>query len=98
MLFKFENSYHGYFRCPVFIFMVMVNADVLILKAPITTAADDSLDFYFHCFSEKIRLDILCESSARQRIHMKHQTSFSTKDKIKKKSVVCYIFAWLFRS
>ena len=60
--------------------MVMVSA-----QAPITTAADDSLDFYFHCFSEKIRLDILCESSARQRIHMKHQTSFSTKGKSKTK-------------
>ena len=26
-----------------------------------------------HCFSEKIRLDISSESSARQRIHMKNQ-------------------------
>ena len=31
---------------------------------------------FFHCFSEKIRLDISCESSARQRIHMKHQVLF----------------------
>ena len=35
-------------------------------------------------FSEKIRPDILCKSSARQRIHMKHQALFSSKDKSKK--------------
>ena len=27
-------------------------------------------------------LDILCKSSARQRIHMKHQALFSSKDKV----------------
>ena len=31
-------------------------------KAPITTAADDCLE-YFYRFSEKIRLDVSCESS-----------------------------------
>ena len=41
----------------------------------------------FHCFSEKIGLDISCESSARQRIHTKHQALFSSKDR--SKSVVC---------
>ena len=46
------------------------------------TAADDSLE-YFHCFSEKRRLDISCESSARQRIHMKDRALFSLKDKSK---------------
>ena len=35
----------------------------------------------FHCFSEKIRLDVSSESSARQRIHMKNQALFSSKDK-----------------
>ena len=49
------------------------------------TAADDSLEI-FHCFSEKIRLDMSCESSARQRIHMKHQASVSSKDESKKVS------------
>ena len=35
----------------------------------------------FHCFSGKIRLDIsYYESSARQRIHMKDQDLFSSKD------------------
>ena len=59
---------------------------------PVTTAVDDSLDF-FHCFSEKKKLDVSRESyakiildisfefSARQRIHMKHQALFSSKEK-----------------
>ena len=38
----------------------------------------------FHCFSVKTRLDISCESSARQRIYMKDQALFSSKDKNKK--------------
>ena len=44
---------------------------------------------FFHCFSKKIRLDISCQSSARQRIHMKHQALFSLKDKSKKIKVWC---------
>ena len=44
----------------------------LTLKVPITTAADASLEY----FSEKIRFDISYESSAWQRIHMKHQALF----------------------
>ena len=31
---------------------------------------------FFHCFSEKIRLDVSSESSAWQRIHMKNQALF----------------------
>ena len=38
----------------------------------------------FHCFSEKISIDISCESSAWQRIHVEHQALFSLKDKTKK--------------
>ena len=38
---------------------------------------------FCHCFSEKIRLDTSCESSARQRFHMKHQVLFSSKNKSK---------------
>ena len=52
------------------------------LTAPITTAADDILEKCFHCFSEKIRLDISCESSARLRIHIKHEALFFSKDTI----------------
>ena len=53
--------------------------DTLTLKVPITTAADN-----FHCFAEKIRLDVSSESSARQRIHMKNQALLSSKDKSEK--------------
>ena len=58
---------------------------LLTLKAPIKTAADNIHKYFFiTCFSEKIRLDISSESSARQRIHMKNQALFSLKDKSKK--------------
>ena len=50
----------------------------LTLKAPITTAAVDNFSFYF---SEKTSLDISCESSAKQMIHMKCQDLFSLKHK-----------------
>ena len=51
----------------------------LAFKVPITNAADNSLEYFFIVLSEKIILDISCESSARQRIHMKHQALFSSK-------------------
>ena len=44
--------------------------------------------------SEKIRLDVSSESSARQRIHMKNQALFSSKDKTKK--VKCRLLQFLF--
>ena len=47
----------------------------------------------FSLFSEKIRLDILCESSARQRIHMKRQALFSSKDKSKKNRLLQFCLA-----
>ena len=56
---------------------------LLTLKAPITTAADGLSEIFFHCFSEKTRYDISCESSARQRINLKHHALFSSKDKSK---------------
>ena len=57
----------------------------LTLKAQVTTAADD-IHEYFHCFSEKIKLDVSSEFSARQmiRIRIKNQALFFPKDKIKK--------------
>ena len=62
----------------------------LTLREPITTAADDIHKNFFHYFSEKIRLDASSESSARQRILLKHQILFSSKDKSKKlKCVWC---------
>ena len=72
--------------------------NILTLKAPITTAEDNIHKCFFHCFSEKIRLDISSESSARQRIHMKDQALFSSKDKSKKmKMSSAAIFVWRLR-
>ena len=56
---------------------------------PVTTAADDSLEYnYFHCCSEKMRLDISCESSARKRIHINIKPYFLRKVKVKKMKVL----------
>ena len=42
---------------------------------------------------EKIRLDVSSKFSARQRIHMKNQALFSSKDKSKKlKSLLQFLF------
>ena len=47
---------------------------------------------------EKIRLDISCEPSARQRIHMKNQALFSSKNKGKQIKVLsAAIFVWRFK-
>ena len=46
--------------------------------------------FYFFYFSEKTSLDISCELSAWQMIHMKCQDLFSLKKKIKKK-IECHL-------
>ena len=67
---------------------------ILTFKAPITTAADDIPKYFFHCFSEKISLDVSSESSARQRIYMKNQALFSSKDKSKK--FKCRLLQFLF--
>ena len=70
---------------------------ILTLKAPITTTPDD-IHKFFHCFSEKIRLNVSSESSARQRIHMKNQALFSSKDKNKKlKMSSAVVFDWRFK-
>ena len=65
-------------------------------KMPITTAADDIHKhfFFFIVLSEKIRLDVSSESSVRQRIHMKNQALFSSKDKNKK--LKCLLLQFLF--
>ena len=72
----------------------------LTLKAPITTAADNIHQYFFilFFFSQKIRLDVSSESSARQRIHMKNQDLFFLKDKSKKiKMSSAAIFVWYIR-
>ena len=53
---------------------------------PITTAADH-IHKYFFIVSRENKIDISCESSARQRIHMKQQALFCLKDESKKKIV-----------
>ena len=65
----------------------------LTRKAPITTAADD-IHKYFLIVLEKIRLDVSSESSARQRIHMKNQTLFSSKSISEK--LRCRLLQFLF--
>ena len=55
---------------------------------PITTAEDNNLEYFFHSFSENIRLDISCESSARQEIHMNIKSYFLRKIKVKKINVL----------
>ena len=52
----------------------------LTLRVPITTKADDSFHFWFY-FQKKTSLDISCESSAKQTIHLKYQDLFSLKNK-----------------
>ena len=54
---------------------------ILTFKAPIATAADRQHWFFF---SETTSLDISCESSAKQMIHMICQYLFSLKKKKKK--------------
>ena len=49
---------------------------------------------FLHYFSEKVRLDVSSESSARQRIHLKHQALFFSKDKSKK--LKCCLLQFLF--
>ena len=50
--------------------------------------------FLFIVFLEKIRLDVASESSARQRIHLKHQALLSLKDKSEK--LKCRLLQFLF--
>ena len=66
----------------------------LSLKAPITTAADDIHKYLFIFVFQRKQDDISCESSARQRIHLKHQALFSSEDKSKK--LKCRLLQCLF--
>ena len=59
----------------------------LTLKEPITTAADDIHTYFFIVFQRII-------FSANQRIHMKNQDLFSSKDKSKK--LKCRLLQFLF--
>ena len=70
---------------------------MLTLKAPSKIAADDTFFFYFYLL-KTIRLDVLCESSARQRIHMKYHVLFSLKNNEEIfMNVVCCSCDWQFK-
>ena len=56
----------------------------LTLKSLRKIVTEDILNC-FNYFSEKIRLGILCELSAKQTIHMKWQVLFSRKNRNKNK-------------
>ena len=70
-------------------------------KAPITSKADDNfvLFFLFFFFQKKTSLEISCESSAKQTIHMKYQDLFSLKNKKNKNFRIRSDtnFAWPFK-
>ena len=55
----------------------------LTLKAPSKICSRRHSKIYIYYFSEKTSLDIPCESSAWQTIHMKCQDLFSTENKKK---------------
>ena len=65
-------------------------------KAPITTAETTFINtFSLFFFSEKIRLDISYESSAGQRIHIKHRVYFLQRIHYSKKNK-CRLLQFLF--
>ena len=77
-----KTNFYG----PIFLLPVEDKSVLRLKNRSRTNKTDDfsSPDIYFfHCFSEKIRLDVSSESSAGQRIHMKNQALFSSKDKSK---------------
>ena len=64
---------------------------------PAKFAADNILKFLFFYFSERTSLDISCESSAKQTIHMKYQDLFSSENNKNIKIVVCFSCDWRFK-
>ena len=66
---------------------------MLTFKVQSEFAANKFLSFFvvvFFFFSEKIRLDISCESSAKQMIHMKFQVLFKKEIRISSAAVVLW--------
>ena len=71
---------------------------MLTHKGPITTKAEDDFDlffFYIFYFQKKTSLDISCESSAKQMIHMKSKDLFSLKNTKIKILECCLLQLWL---
>ena len=71
---------------------------MLTLKAPSKICSRQHSKIFILYFSEKTSLDISCESSAWQTIHMKCQDFFSSENKKKIiKIVVCFSCDWRFK-
>ena len=67
----------------------------LTLIVPNKNCSGRHFNFYFYLL-KKIRLDFSCESSAWQRIHLKHRVLFSLDEKIFM-NVVCCSSDWRFK-
>ena len=50
---------------------------LMAIKAPFRTVEDNIVGVFLLLFSEKIKLDISCEPSVMQTVHMKYQALFS---------------------
>ena len=70
---------------------------ILTLKMPIRLQQTTFINTFALFSRENKTFDISCESSARQRIQMKHQALFSTKDKSTKKVSSAAIFICILR-
>ena len=80
------TSYRSVLLCPV-LFPTVILANP---KSAKQNLQQTTLECFYFYISKKIRLDVLCESSARQRIHMKYQVLFSLKNNEKVfMNVVC---------
>ena len=68
------------------------------IKAPSKIAADDTFIFFTFIFFKEKRLDVSCESSAMQRIHIKYQVLVSLKNNEKVfMNVICCSRDWRFK-
>ena len=84
-LFIYSRDYFILNQCHIcYILLTYCTCSLLALplKRHAKIAADNILIFYLY-LSKKIWLDFSCESSASQRIHLKHQVLFSLKNKEK---------------
>ena len=71
--------------------------NLTLKKCQTKVAADDILSLYFYLL-KKIMLDFSCESSAKQRIHIKYQALFYQKNNEKLfRIVVCSSRDWHFK-
>ena len=79
---KTHNYFYVYKRLH-FVICLYHSLNILIsltLKAPNKYCSRRHFNFITFYLSMKIRLDFSCESSAQQRIHLKHKVLFSLKN------------------